>query len=84
MSLAQQSPIRIGLPAPLRGIGGPYGQEKEQAARTAVKIINDAGGIVDRPREWTVAGDETQPTAGIAADKVASIADVWSGVVTSI
>jgi ABC-type branched-subunit amino acid transport system substrate-binding protein len=88
MSLAQQSPIRIGLLAPLTGIGGPYGQEEEQAARAAVKIINDAGGVLGRPLELIVADDETQPTAGVAAarklidvDKVASIAGVWSSAV---
>ncbi len=34
------------------------------AARAAVKIINDAGGVLGRPLELIVADDETQPTAG--------------------
>lgn len=64
-------------------------------ARSAItdsyRIARAADGDRHRPREWTVAGHETQPTAGIAAarkpidvDKVASITDVWSNAVTSV
>jgi branched-chain amino acid transport system substrate-binding protein len=88
LSVAQQSPVRIGLLAPLTGIGGPYGKEEEEAARAAVKIINEAGGVLGRPLELIVADDETQPTAGVAAvrklidiDKVVSIGGVWSSAV---
>jgi ABC-type branched-subunit amino acid transport system substrate-binding protein len=88
ISVAQQSPVPIGLLAPLTGIGGPYGGEEEEAARAAVKIINDAGGVLGRPLELVVADDETQPTAGVAAvrklidvDKVVSIGGVWSSAV---
>ncbi len=77
---AQEAAIRIGLLAPLTGTGGPYGQEEEQAARAAVKIINDAGGVLGRRLELVVADDESQPTSGVAAtrklidvDKVVSI-----------
>lgn len=85
---AQEAPIRIGLLAPLTGTGGPYGQEEEQAARAAVKIINDAGGVLGRRLELVVADDESQPTSGVAAarklidvDKVVSIGGVWSSAV---
>jgi ABC-type branched-subunit amino acid transport system substrate-binding protein len=85
---AQTEPVRIGLLAPLTGTGGPYGQEEEQAARAAVKIVNDAGGVLGRKIELVVADDESQPTAGVAAarklidvDKVVSIGGVWSSAV---
>ncbi|MEH2509458.1 ABC-type branched-subunit amino acid transport system substrate-binding protein [Nitrobacteraceae bacterium AZCC 1564] len=85
---AQEASIRIGLLAPLTGTGGPYGQEEEQAARAAVKIINDAGGVLGRRLELVVADDESQPTSGVAAarklidvDKVVSIGGVWSSAV---
>lgn len=85
---AQQPAIRIGLLAPLTGTGGPYGQEEADAARAAVKIINDAGGVLGRQLELVVADDESQPTAGVAAarklidvDKVVSIGGVWSSAV---
>lgn len=88
MASAQDGAIRLGLLAPLTGTGGPYGQEEEQAARAAVKIINDAGGVLGRKLELLVADDETQPTAGVAAarklidiDKVVSIGGVWSSAV---
>ncbi|WP_398466009.1 ABC transporter substrate-binding protein [Tardiphaga sp.] len=88
IGLAQDGPVRIGLLAPLTGTGGPYGQEEEQAARAAVKIINDAGGVLGRKLELVVADDESQPTAGVAAarklidvDKVVSIGGVWSSAV---
>ncbi|MET0222693.1 MAG: ABC transporter substrate-binding protein [Tardiphaga sp.] len=85
---AQTETVRIGLLAPLTGTGGPYGQEEEQAARAAVKIVNDAGGVLGRKLELVVADDESQPTAGVAAarklidvDKVVSIGGVWSSAV---
>ncbi|WP_299804804.1 ABC transporter substrate-binding protein [Tardiphaga sp.] len=88
MVAAQQAPVRIGLLAPLTGTGGPYGKEEEQAARAAVKVINQAGGVLGRPLELIVADDETQPTAGVAAvrklidiDKVVSVGGVWSSAV---
>jgi branched-chain amino acid transport system substrate-binding protein len=88
IAAAQEGPVRIGLLAPLTGTGGPYGQEEEQAARAAVKIINDAGGVLGRKLELVVADDESQPTAGVAAarklidvDKVVSIGGVWSSAV---
>jgi ABC-type branched-subunit amino acid transport system substrate-binding protein len=88
MLSAQQSPVRIGLLAPLTGTGGPYGKEEEEAARAAVKIVNEAGGVLGRPLELIVADDETQPTSGVAAarklidvDKVVSIGGIWSSAV---
>jgi ABC-type branched-subunit amino acid transport system substrate-binding protein len=87
-TLAQDAAIRIGLLAPLTGTGGPYGEEEEQAARAAVKVINDAGGVLGKKLELIVADDESQPTAGVAAarklidvDKVISIGGVWSSAV---
>jgi ABC-type branched-subunit amino acid transport system substrate-binding protein len=87
-TLAQDAAIRIGLLAPLTGTGGPYGEEEEQAARAAVKVINDAGGVLGKKLELIVADDESQPTAGVAAarklidvDKVVSIGGVWSSAV---
>ncbi len=86
--MAQEATVRIGLLAPLTGTGGPYGQEEEEAARAAVKVINDAGGVLGRRLELSVADDESQPTAGVAAvrklidvDKVVSIEGVWSSAV---
>ncbi|GHD24637.1 ABC transporter substrate-binding protein [Tianweitania populi] len=87
-AVAQEGPIKIGLLAPFSGSGGPYGKEEEEAARAAVAVINDAGGVLGRKLELVVADDETQPTAGVAAarklidvDKVVSIAGVWSSAV---
>jgi ABC-type branched-subunit amino acid transport system substrate-binding protein len=87
-TLAQDAAIRAGLLAPLTGTGGPYGEEEEQAARAAVKVINDAGGVLGKKLELIVADDESQPTAGVAAarklidvDKVISIGGVWSSAV---
>lgn len=87
-TLAQDATVRIGLLAPLTGTGGPYGAEEEQAARAAVKIINDAGGVLGKKLELVVADDESQPTSGVAAtrklvdvDKVVSIGGVWSSAV---
>lgn len=87
-ALAQDAAIKLGLLAPLTGTGGPYGGEEEQAARAAIKIINEAGGVLGRKLELMVADDESQPTAGVAAarklidvDKVVSIGGVWSSAV---
>jgi branched-chain amino acid transport system substrate-binding protein len=88
LAVAQPAPVKLGLLAPLTGTGGPYGREEEEAARAAVRIINEAGGVLGRPLELVVADDETQPTAGVAAarklidvDKVVSIGGVWSSAV---
>ncbi|MBO0145192.1 ABC transporter substrate-binding protein [Agrobacterium sp. Ap1] len=87
-ALAQDGPIKLGLLAPFSGSGGPYGKEEEEAARAAVDLINDAGGVLGRKLELVVADDETQPTVGVSAarklidvDKAASIAGVWSSAV---
>ncbi|MFC0282254.1 ABC transporter substrate-binding protein [Camelimonas abortus] len=85
---AAPAPIRIGLLAPFSGSGGPYGKEEEEAARAAVALVNEAGGVLGRRLELVVADDETQPTAGVAAarklidvDHVAAITGVWSSAV---
>lgn len=87
-SLAQDAPIKLGLLAPFSGSGGPYGKEEEEAARAAVDIINEAGGVLGRKLELVVADDETQPTVGVSAarklidvDQVVSIAGIWSSAV---
>lgn len=87
-AIAQDGPIKLGLLAPFSGSGGPYGKEEEEAARAAVSVINEAGGVLGRKLELVVADDETQPTAGVAAarklidvDGVVSIAGVWSSAV---
>ncbi|KAA0972152.1 ABC transporter substrate-binding protein [Aureimonas fodinaquatilis] len=87
-AFAQEAPIKLGLLAPFSGSGGPYGKEEEDAARAAVKIINEAGGVLGRQLELIVADDETQPTAGVAAarklidvDGVVSISGIWSSAV---
>lgn len=87
-TMAEDGPIKLGLLAPFSGSGGPYGKEEEDAARAAVAIINEAGGVLGRQLELVVADDETQPTAGVAAarklidvDGVVSIAGIWSSAV---
>jgi len=87
-TFAEEAPIKLGLLAPFSGSGGPYGQEEEDAAKAAINIINEAGGVLGRQLELVVADDETQPTAGVAAarklidvDGVVSIAGVWSSAV---
>lgn len=87
-AVAQSQPIKIGLLAPFSGSGGPYGKEEEQAARAAVDIINEAGGVLGRPLQLVVADDETQPTAGVAAarklidvDGVVALTGIWSSAV---
>lgn len=83
-----EGPIRIGLLAPFSGAGGPYGKEEEDAARAAVAIVNEAGGVLGRKLDLVVADDESVPTAGVAAarklidvDKVVAITGVWSSAV---
>src|SRR6478735_9057231 len=60
-ALAQQAPIRIGLPVPLTG---PYGAEAKDQARNAelaVKEFNDAGGLAGRKAELLVRDDKLNP-----------------------
>jgi ABC-type branched-subunit amino acid transport system substrate-binding protein len=87
-SQTSEGPVRIGLLAPFTGTGGPYGKEEEEAARAAVAIINEAGGVLGRKLDLVVADDESVPTSGVAAarklmdvEKVVAISGVWSSAV---
>ncbi len=85
---AQNGPIKIGLLVPFSGSGGPYGKEEEAAARAAVDIVNDAGGVFGRKLALVGADDESQPTDGVSVtrklidvDGVVAISGVWSSAV---
>lgn len=63
-ALADVAPIRIGLQAHLTGIGASYGHWYQKVSESAVKAINDAGGMAGRPIELIVEDDATDPKRG--------------------
>jgi diguanylate cyclase (GGDEF)-like protein/PAS domain S-box-containing protein len=58
---------RIGLLAPLSGVGGMYGQEICRAATVACDEINARGGILGQPIELIVADDGSLPATAVPA-----------------
>ena len=63
-ALADMAPIKIGLQAHLTGIGASYGHWYQKVSESAVKAINDAGGMAGRPIELIVEDDATDPKRG--------------------
>ena len=63
-ALADMAPIKIGLQAHLTGIGASYGHWYQKVSESAVKSINDAGGMAGRPIELIVEDDATDPKRG--------------------
>lgn len=69
-SWAQSGPIKMGMVIPFTGATGAYGPEMEKAARLAIKMINDNGGLLGgRMVELFIEDSESNPTAGAAATK---------------
>ncbi|MDP4795500.1 MAG: ABC transporter substrate-binding protein [Rhodospirillales bacterium] len=69
-SWAASAPIKIGMVIPFTGSTGAYGPEMEKAAKLAVKMINDNGGLLGgRMIELFIEDSESNPTAGAAATK---------------
>ena len=63
-ALADMAPIKIGLQAHLTGIGASSGHWYQKVSESAVKSINDAGGMAGRPIELIVEDDATDPKRG--------------------
>ena len=59
---AAGGPLKIGLLFSYTGGLANFGPEHENAARLAVKHINDGGGVLGSPVELAVADDGTSPT----------------------
>ena len=64
---AEGGPLKIGLLFSYTGGLANFGPPHENAARLAVKHINDAGGVLGSPVEVEVADDGTSPTTGETA-----------------
>lgn len=58
------SPIKIGMQLHRTGIGASYGRWYERVARAAVGVINNEGGINDRPVELIIEDDGTDAKRG--------------------
>lgn len=56
---APATPRRIGLVIPLTGILAPQGNDALDAARVAVMLVNDAGGVDGAPIELVVGDDQS-------------------------
>jgi branched-chain amino acid transport system substrate-binding protein len=64
---ADDTPIRIGLIAPLTGASADFGTSVQQGAELAVREINAAGGVLGRPLALVVKDDRGDPATGQAA-----------------
>ncbi len=58
-------PLRIGFEVHRTGIGAAYGRWYERAARAAVRLINERGGIAGRPVEIIAEDDGTDTVRGV-------------------
>lgn len=64
--VAAEGPLKIGLLLDFTGALAAFGPEEEDAARLAVKHINDAGGVLGQPVEVVVADSATAPDTGVS------------------
>ncbi len=60
------TPIRIGFPTPLTGAYREEAQDQVRAARTAIAMFNDKGGLNGRMAELLVRDDQLDPGVAIA------------------
>ena len=58
---AQETPIRIGFPAPLTGPYGTEAQDQVRAAELAIAEFNEAGGLNGRKAELLLRDDKLNP-----------------------
>ena len=68
VAIAQQGPIKIGIPT---SIQLQVGRDTQNAAKMAVEEINAQGGLLGRKLEIVVADETENPEQGIAADQEA-------------
>ena len=81
VAIAQQGPIKIGIPT---SIQLQVGRDTQNAAKMAVEEINAQGGLLGRKLEIVVADETENPEQGIAAIKKAGLhGDVLIGGYTS-
>jgi len=66
VAIAQQGPIKIGIPT---SIQLQVGRDTQNAAKMAVEEINAQGGLLGRKLEIVVADETENPEQGIAAIK---------------
>ncbi len=83
---ADEGPVKIGVPIPLSGVFGVYGEQMRMATELAIEEINAAGGLLGREVEVVYADTESdvQPTI----DKVKQLihqdnVDVLIGIISS-
>lgn len=79
--------VKIGIPIPLSGSFGVYGEAMKQGTELAIKEINDAGGLLGNPVE-VVYEDTQEDTVQPAIDKVKSLiekdkVDALVGIISS-
>jgi len=65
-AVADPSPVRLGIVAPLTGPSADFGTSVQQGAQLAVDEINAAGGVLGRPVELVVKDDRGDPATGQA------------------
>jgi ABC-type branched-subunit amino acid transport system substrate-binding protein len=87
---AADEPLRIAALCPLTGAGGQYGPSMVKTIQAVADEINKAGGIGGRQIAVTVADDQTNPDAGVAAahklidvDRVSAVVGTWASAVTT-
>jgi branched-chain amino acid transport system substrate-binding protein len=64
-ALSQNSPVVIGLVAPLTGDNAEYGEFFRTGATLAVKLINDKGGINGAPVELLIEDSKADPKEAV-------------------
>jgi len=82
--LAQKEPVVIGLQGPLTGAVAVEGEMAKQCVETAVRMVNEKGGILDgRMIKIELVDDACQPRAGaLAAMKLVSMREVVAAIAT--
>lgn len=83
---AAAEPIKVGVPIPLSGVFGVYGEQMKQATELAIGEINQAGGVLGRQLEPVYADEESEVQPAI--DKVKQLiqsdnVDVLIGIISS-
>lgn len=62
---AQQSPLTVGVVAPLTGAGAVYGDLVKKGAQLAIEDVNKAGGIGGRKLQVAYGDDQLKPEIGV-------------------
>jgi len=83
--LVNAEPIKIGVPIPLSGVFGVYGEQMQMATELAVEELNAGGGILGRPVEVIYADTESevQPTIDKVKELIHKDIDVLIGIISS-